>query len=242
MKKFICAAAIAAVGIMSIIGFGGCNAGEAHVEYTLSEDGTYYIVSGVSGDKRGLTKYDVPAEYAKEGGELLPVKEIGAMAFRRCTSLRSVTIPDTVTKISYASFSNCESLTEITIPESVTALESSAFSYCPNLKTAYVKAEITVLEDKVFYNSVASFGGSSYSNTALTKVYLPATLEKIHIEALRGNSITDIYFAGSEEQWNDLYFYDMVLKQDNNDEYEEKRYKKKDVLHSSVNVHYNVQF
>lgn len=239
MKKFICAAVFVAVGFCSVVSLSGCKEGAAYVDFTLSEDGTYYIVSGVSGDKLGLKSCDLSAE---ANGLDLPVKEIGAMAFRRCTSLTQVTIPDSVTKISYAAFAECSSLTEVTIPESVTTLESRAFIYCANLKTAYIKAEITVLEDRVFYNSVVSFGGSSYTNTALTKVYLPATLEKIHIEALRGNGIKDIYFAGSEEQWNSLYFYDMVAKQDNKDEYEEKRYKKQDVLHSSVTVHYDSQF
>ena len=265
MKKFICAAAVAAVGIMSTITFGGCKAGDAYVDFTLSEDGTYYIVSGVSGDKHGLTSYDVPAEYsAEEGGELLPVKEIGTEAFYNCrdlaavtlpdtveiigerafayTGISSVTIPDSVTQIKYAAFGACESLTEITIPESVTVLESRAFAYCTGLEKAYVKADVTDLKARVFYNSVESYGGNIYTNTSLTEVYLPATLQKIHSEALFGNAISDIYFAGTEEQWNALYFYKMELKEGAKDEYEEKKVEKDKAMSSATKIHYNAEF
>lgn len=265
MKKFIIAAAVIAVGLCSAVTVGGCNTGKASVEYTLSEDGTYYIVSGVSGDKRGLTSYEVPAEYsAEEGGELLPVKEIGYEAFFRCTELVGMTLPDTietigerafaysaitsieipygVKKIGYAAFGACDGLTEVTVPQTVSKIEPFAFAYCTRLKTAVVKAEITVLEASVFYNSVVSFGGGTYTNTALTKVYLPATLEKIHYYALAGNAITDIYFAGAEDEWNELYFYKMELIEGTGDEYEEKRYTPSDALPGTVKIHYDEVF
>lgn len=263
MKKFICAAAIAAVGICSTVSFGGCKTGKACVEYKLSEGGDYYIVSGVSGDKLGLTSYEVPASYsAEEGGELLPVKEIGEMAFFKCTSLKNVTIPDSVTVISknafsycglleltipssvteigYGAFGACDALTEVIIPESVTTLSSRAFAYCTGLKKVYVKAEITDLTERVFYNSVVTQSGSIYTHTSLEKVYLPATLQKIHKEALAGNMFTDIYFAGTEEQWNSVYFYETVKKEGVENEYEEKRIDS--ILSSGVKMHYDAEF
>lgn len=269
MKKFICAAAFIAVGFCSVVSFGGCKAGEAYVEYTLSEDGTYYIVSGVSGDKQGLTRYEIPAEYsAEEGGAALPVKEIGDEAFYRCNELNSVTLPDTVerigerafaytgitavtipdsvTTIAYGAFGSCDRLTEVTIPEGVTRMEPLAFAYCTSLERAVVKANITVLEGKVFYNSVVAYGGSVYTNTSLKEVRLPATLEKIEVmqdgkylvSALDGNMIEDIYFDGSEEQWDKVYFYQKVLKEGSEDEYEEKKLEKDKFLPKSTKVHF----
>ena len=262
MKKFICIAAIIIVGICSALSFSGCKVGKAYVDYTLSEDGTYYIVKGVSGDKRGLTEYEVPATYcAEEGGETLPVQEIGDEAFFECYNLAKVTIPNSITKIGvrafakcsfkqftipesvteicFGAFGMCEYLTEITLPSSVTTLEPLAFAYCTGLKTACVKADVTDLKDRVFYNSVATVGNDVYTHTALKTVYLSASITKICNTALAGNIIKDIYFAGSEEQWNALYFYENVTS---GNAVEEKRLEKSDVIDGSVNIHFNAEF
>ncbi|MCM1545683.1 MAG: leucine-rich repeat domain-containing protein [Clostridiales bacterium] len=265
MKKFICAAAIAAVGICSTVSFGGCKTGKAYVEYKLSEGGDYYIVSGVSGDKLGLTSYEVPASYsAEEGGELLPVKEIGEGAFMQCYNLESLTLPDTVEKlgerafvfcnfksftipesvnfIGNRAFGACKSLTEITIPESVTTLETMAFYSCSSLEKAVVKADITVLEDMVFCNPVYNQGGNTYTDTALTKVYLSASITKIRDTALAGNFISDIYFAGSEAQWDDVYFFNMVDDENNSGSKKENRLEKSTVMSGGVKMHYDAEF
>ena len=62
--------------------------------------------------------------------ENLPVTSIGIYAFRNCTSLTSVTIPNSVTSISDVAFGSCTSLTSVTIPNSVTSMGYSAFSNC----------------------------------------------------------------------------------------------------------------
>lgn len=266
MKKFAIAALSAACLVFAVV-FGGCNSGEAAVEYRLSEDGTHYIVSDVSGNLRALTEYEVPAQYcAEEGGQALPVTEIGDEAFYGCTRLKKVTLPDTVTRIGvraftrcalehvaipesvkvidYCAFGNCGYLKEITVPQSVESLGELAFSRCTSLKTAVVKANIETLGYRTFFNSAYSHAQTVYHNTSLEKVYLPSTLKKIHVSALAGNIITDIYFAGSEEQWNRLYFYEEVKKVvdgKETEELEEKKYEKKDVT-GNAQVHFDSEF
>lgn len=66
---------------------------------------------------------------------------IGTYAFRDCTSLTSVNIPSSVTKIRWAAFEYCTSLTTVNIPSSVSEIENYAFDYCRGLKQIYLYAE-----------------------------------------------------------------------------------------------------
>ena len=63
------------------------------------------------------------------------VTGIGNYAFYGCSSLTSVTIPSSVTSIREYTFSNCSSLTSVTIPNSVTQIDNHAFKDCKNLRT-----------------------------------------------------------------------------------------------------------
>ncbi len=62
---------------------------------------------------------------------------IARAAFRGCSSLTSITIPDGVTEIGYAAFSGCSSLTSITIPDGVASIGNYAFSGCSSLTDIY---------------------------------------------------------------------------------------------------------
>ena len=88
--------------------------------FQLNEDGESYYVSACSESASG--EIVVPATYNS-----LPVTSIGVAAFSDCTSLASITIPDSVTSIGWYAFENCTSLTSITISDSVKSIEGNAF-------------------------------------------------------------------------------------------------------------------
>tara|TARA_B110000467_G_scaffold162878_1_gene187308 strand:- start:876 stop:1268 length:393 start_codon:yes stop_codon:yes gene_type:complete len=56
-----------------------------------------------------------------------PVTRIGENAFRDCSNLTSVTIPDNVTRIGNKAFADCSSLMNVTISNSVTRIGEWAF-------------------------------------------------------------------------------------------------------------------
>ena len=120
------------------------------------------------------------------------VTDIGGNTFQGCTSLTSITIPNSVTSIDGYAFDNCTSLTSVTIPNSVTSIGGGAFSHCTNLTSITIP------------NSVKSIGGAAFSScTSLTSVTIPNSVTSIVGSAFENctsltsvtipNSITAIY-------------------------------------------------
>ncbi len=97
-------------------------------------DGGYSVSKGTATAENIV----IPAEYNGKS-----VTSIGNYAFYRCSSLTSITIPDSVTSIGDSAFSDCSSLTSITIPDSVTSIGDEAFSYCTSLTSITIPDSVT---------------------------------------------------------------------------------------------------
>jgi len=129
--------------------------------------------------------------YKGEGGDVVlpkeysghPVVEIGDSAFSGCSSLTSITLPDSVTSIDYFAFSGCSSLTSISIPDSVTSIGSFAFEGCYSLTSITLPDSVTSIDYFAFSgcssltsisipNSVTSIGDSAFWGCSIT-VYAP---------------------------------------------------------------------
>ena len=78
------------------------------------------------------------------------VRYIGGYAFENCTSLTSITLPDSLTSISNGLFASCSSLTSITIPNSVTSIGSNAFTHCSSLISITIPYGVTKIEYYAF--------------------------------------------------------------------------------------------
>ncbi|MBO7068355.1 MAG: leucine-rich repeat domain-containing protein [Bacteroidaceae bacterium] len=73
------------------------------------------------------------------------VSGIGNFAFDGCSSLTSVTIPNSMTIIGNRAFSGCSSLTSISIPNSVTSIGEAAFSDCSGLTSITIPNSVTII-------------------------------------------------------------------------------------------------
>ncbi len=85
--------------------------------------------SVISGNNKYIGIINIPSTVTYNG-RTYTVEEISNFAFRNCSELTSVTIPNSVRSIKYGVFYDCSELTFVTIPNSVTSIGSYAFENC----------------------------------------------------------------------------------------------------------------
>ena len=136
-------------------------------------------------------------KYKGQGGQVtIPptiggrkVVEIGTEAFEGCSSLTSITLPDSVTSIGTWAFGHCIILTSITLPDSVTSIGDGAFCGCSSLTSITLPDGMTSIGGGVFKgcssltsialpDSVASIGDCAFKGcSSLTRVTLPPSVK-----------------------------------------------------------------
>ena len=67
-----------------------------------------------------------------------PVVGIAPSAFRRCSGLTSVVLPNSIEQIGEYSFASCTNLTSITFGNSLKTIGNHAFNVCRNLTSVYI--------------------------------------------------------------------------------------------------------
>ena len=141
LKKWLPAlAAFAAMVVLCAVCAGAETYGD--LEYSVLDDGTVEITDYNSSAKT----VDIPEKINGKS-----VTSIGDCAFRYCTSLKSITIPNSVMEIGSSAFSGCSSLTSITIPNSVTEIGVYAFKGCTSLTSITIPNSVTNIGDSTFW-------------------------------------------------------------------------------------------
>ncbi len=163
-------------------------------EIGIDENNKYFrVIDGnlYSRDGKTLVMY-APG---KSGGFYIPesVTTIGAGAFRGCETLSYVGIDDKVTRIEEYAFSGCYKLESIHIPNSITYIGRSAFEYCNSLTRFEFSEGMTEIEQDVLYNC-----------DSLESIVIPKSITAIsHLFGWQKN-VTDVYYTGSEAEWNSI--------------------------------------
>ncbi|MBQ9742634.1 MAG: leucine-rich repeat protein [Ruminococcus sp.] len=96
-----------------------------------------------------------------------PVAFIGESAFYSCSSLKSITIPSSVTSIGEYAFRECSSLKNIYIPEGVTYIGYRAFGDCESLESVTIPNSIEKVEYIAFENTAIYNNESNWENGVL---------------------------------------------------------------------------
>lgn len=118
------------------------------------------------------------------------VGKIREHAFQDCTALETVVLPEGLESIGWGAFSGCYALKDINIPASVEFIGPAAFSGCQKLKTIKIPDGIDGLREAAFYGC------------SMDKIYLPVSVKWFDVDSLP--TVNEIYYAGTEEQWNEI--------------------------------------
>lgn len=153
--------------------------------YTVP-DGVQYIVSEAF-SVQGMENDILESVVLPEG-----LIEIGENAFYGCEMLKSVVIADAET-IGSKAFYSCDLLESVEITGTVEEVGDSAFLGCDSLTEITFPEGLIKIRDSAFAEC-----------SSLTSVTLPASLEKIGEGAFSSSGLTDVYYAGSQSQWNSI--------------------------------------
>ncbi|MDD5817429.1 MAG: leucine-rich repeat domain-containing protein, partial [bacterium] len=123
------------------------------VRYIVNNDNTTVRVAGYPSGSKPTGHLNIP-ESVTYGGISYPVTTIDYQAFRGCSGLTSVTIPNSVTSIGAYAFENCSGLTSVTIPNSVTSIGYGAFRSCSSLTSIEVERDNSVYDSRENCNAI----------------------------------------------------------------------------------------
>ena len=172
------------------------------LNYRLSTDGTYYIVTG-----RGTCiDSDIVIPDTYKG---LPVTEIGKEAFYKCNKLTSVVIPDSVTAIGERGFAVCQKLESVQMSNSLLSIGEYAFIDCDALTSVYVsdiESWCNISFDG-YYTSPLMYAKNLYVNNELvTELVIPDTITKIPEYAFSCEDLTSVVIPDSVTEIGDNAF------------------------------------
>ena len=177
------------------------------VKYVLSDDGNSYIFEHCAASYQG----EIIIQGVYNGK---PVTKIGEGAFRGCTGLTAVTIPNSVTQIEESAFSGCVKLKSITIPRGVEEIERDTFWGCSGLTSVTIPDSVTKIGFEAFRNctgltsiiipnSVTSIMGGAFQDcTRLKEIDMPNDLSDLGADAFNNTA-----FYNDESNWENKVLY-----------------------------------
>lgn len=136
--------------------------------------------------------------------------EIGSNAFNSCYSLKSITLPSTLTTINDWAFSYCSSLSSVVLPSSLSVIRAYAFYNCPSLMSIVLPSSLTSIDSEAFANcnklyeiyNLSSLplvkGSWEYGQVALKAKIIHTSLDEDPLSVIKTQEDIDIIRIGDE--------------------------------------------
>lgn len=143
-----------------------------------------------------ITKYkgaggtvEIPATL---GGS--PVTGIGMHAFAEYTSLKSVSMPESMTWIGNGAFAGCTGLESVALPAGLKSIGENVFYSCTSLTSVVIPDKVTSIGSLAFFGCLK-----------LESITVPAGITTLASSFVYGcTNLKKIEFKGTQAQWNAL--------------------------------------
>ena len=123
------------------------------------------------------------------------VTKIGAGAFYWCGDLESVELSNNINEIGDSTFELCEILQDINIPDTVKTIGKNAFHKCTNLKTVHLGLNVEEIYNEAFLQC---------SN--LEKLVMDKNIKTIWNNAFKSCTSINLYYNGTIDDWCNIDF------------------------------------
>lgn len=138
-------------------------------------------------------------------------------AFRSCPSLTSITLPASIGEVGAAAFLQCQKLgSAVFTPGSKqVTLGDDLFLQCYNLLQVTLPQQINCISKGMFQNCLLlagveipqgaeSINESAFASSGVKVLLIPESVTTISTAAFSNCPLTEIYFTGTEAQWNSI--------------------------------------
>ncbi len=160
-----------------------------------SVNADYYIDSYAffNNDKITSISYN---EQAESLNKLVGIKDY---AFKGCTSLTSVKLPDSVKRIYSQAFAECYALESVKLSANLEDLEDWAFSNCTSLKSIDIPGTVETIDSYAFYqcydltdvtlgNGIININSDAFMRSGISLLDIPDSVSYIGASAFSGCS------------------------------------------------------
>lgn len=123
-----------------------------------------------------------------------PVTGIKMQAFIECVSLKSVSMPESMTWIGNGAFAGCTGLESVALPAGLKSIGENVFYSCASLTSVVIPDKVTSIGSLAFFGCLK-----------LESITVPAGITTLASSFVYGcTNLKKIEFKGTQAQWNAL--------------------------------------